>query len=272
MSKVIFPTYYKDFHCIAGLCRHTCCRDWEIDIDKASLERFAGFPDITSKISDGSYVLDPDGRCPFLMEDGLCYQIKTYGEDFICDICKEHPRYYFTRNNITYGGISLACEEAARLILTSKIPFELEGGEAVSDVIRAFNGDPCKVKDKIDKLSSDITSSLMRSKIFAGMEILDETWETYLNKIGEMRPTREQENAILEENETFFANFITYMLYRYEAYMRFAAEASLLLADLMLAGMDAFEAARMFSSEVEYSDINIEEAKSLFGQEVRYGN
>ena len=31
--KEIFPSYYPEFRCIAGACRHSCCIGWEIDID-----------------------------------------------------------------------------------------------------------------------------------------------------------------------------------------------------------------------------------------------
>ena len=79
-------------------------------------------------------------------------------------------------------------------------------------------------------------------------------------------------NAILEEYSELMGNFIVYMLYRYNGYPRLACETALLLADLILAGIEPLEAARMFSSEVEYSDINIEVAKSLFGQGDMYGN
>lgn len=34
MSLTIFPTFFPDFRCKAGACRHTCCQTWEIDIDE----------------------------------------------------------------------------------------------------------------------------------------------------------------------------------------------------------------------------------------------
>ena len=42
--KLIAPDYYKDFKCIAGNCRHSCCIGWEIDIDPDSLRRFQSVP------------------------------------------------------------------------------------------------------------------------------------------------------------------------------------------------------------------------------------
>lgn len=37
--KYKVPSYYKDFKCIAGSCKHTCCEGWEIDVDEASVRQ-----------------------------------------------------------------------------------------------------------------------------------------------------------------------------------------------------------------------------------------
>ena len=38
--KVIMPSYYPNFACIAGACRHSCCVGWEIDIDEDRLTEY----------------------------------------------------------------------------------------------------------------------------------------------------------------------------------------------------------------------------------------
>mgnify|MGYP006874698003 CR=1 FL=1 len=35
----VYPDYYKEFKCIAGECRHSCCIGWEIDIDEETYKR-----------------------------------------------------------------------------------------------------------------------------------------------------------------------------------------------------------------------------------------
>ena len=32
--KVACPTYFKKFSCIGGKCENTCCKAWDIEIDK----------------------------------------------------------------------------------------------------------------------------------------------------------------------------------------------------------------------------------------------
>ena len=65
----------------------------------------------------------------------------------------------------------------------------------------------------------------------------------------------------------FSPYFAAYLLYRYKGAGRFASEACYLLAGLLVKGCRMQEVARVFSCEVEYSDINIDEALETFGQE-----
>ena len=63
-------------------------------------------------------------RCPFLNSENLCDIICEMGEGALCDICREHPRHYTTLGDTVYGGVGLACEAAAELILVDSFPHE----------------------------------------------------------------------------------------------------------------------------------------------------
>lgn len=124
------PEYYRKFACTARKCSDNCCIGWEIDIDDntaAYYEKITGnFGDkLRRKISDTapkSFVLGENERCPFLNEENLCEIILTLGEDKLCNICTEHPRYYEWFGNVKEGGIGLCCEEAARIIISADNP------------------------------------------------------------------------------------------------------------------------------------------------------
>ena len=83
----IYPDYYKEFKCIAGACRHTCCAHWEIDIDEESLARYKrdGIPYISEEGDDPHFELKED-RCPFLNHEHLSDLILEHGEDYLCQI------------------------------------------------------------------------------------------------------------------------------------------------------------------------------------------
>lgn len=124
------PEYYKKFTCIADKCSDNCCIGWEIDIDSETADYYNSLTDdfgtkLRSNISDTnpkSFILGENERCPFLNDRNLCEIILTLGEDKLCNICTEHPRYYEWFGSIKEGGIGLCCEEAARIIISADNP------------------------------------------------------------------------------------------------------------------------------------------------------
>ncbi len=118
------PEYYRSFRCIADKCRDSCCIGWEIDIDSDTAGYYAGVGGefgerLRDSISGGSFVLTGSERCPFLNDRGLCDIFIELGEENLCQICTDHPRYYEWFSGVKEGGVGMCCEEAARLILLS---------------------------------------------------------------------------------------------------------------------------------------------------------
>ena len=64
------------------------------------------------------FVLTPDERCPFLNRNGLCDLITELGEDSLCHICADHPRFRNVLPDRVELGLGLCCEAAARLVLS----------------------------------------------------------------------------------------------------------------------------------------------------------
>ncbi len=125
--KTYAPDYYPFFRCIAERCRHSCCIGWEIDIDPDTLARYRAVggklgeclkANIEENEEYACFRLGEDERCLFLNEKGLCELIIGLGEDALCEICAEHPRFRSYFDSRTEVGLGLCCEEAARLILT----------------------------------------------------------------------------------------------------------------------------------------------------------
>lgn len=131
--KFIRPQYLRDFRCLADRCGDTCCAGWEICIDPESYKKYQSTPGtigerLRSSILCGEagaeFVLRPGKRCPFLNERNLCELILELGEDSLCEICREHPRFYLNVGGEILTGLGLCCEEAARLILTRDLRLE----------------------------------------------------------------------------------------------------------------------------------------------------
>ena len=79
------------------------------------------------RVQDGvaSFCLDESDRCPFLNGDNFCDIIVTLGEDALCEICSLHPRFRNFYSNREEIGLGLSCEAAARLILSDTGEFSL---------------------------------------------------------------------------------------------------------------------------------------------------
>lgn len=144
--KELRPSYYKEFRCIGGACTDTCCAGWEIDVDDVTYDKYQKLPlplreHICSQIGEEGeshfFRLREGRRCPFLNQDNWCDIFIQAGEDHLCDICREHPRFYNWIGSYTEVGLGLCCEEAQRLILGSAEPavFEETGEEIESEDI-----------------------------------------------------------------------------------------------------------------------------------------
>ncbi|MBE6852578.1 MAG: hypothetical protein E7505_03795 [Ruminococcus sp.] len=128
------PEYCRDFRCTAEKCKDNCCIGWEIDIDEKSYEFYMNTEGefgkkLRENISGNTpavFKLCDDERCPFLNNKNLCEIFINLGEDKLCDICTEHPRYYEWFSQIKEGGIGLGCEESARIILSQDKRFSYD--------------------------------------------------------------------------------------------------------------------------------------------------
>ena len=129
--KIYAPDSYPRFRCIADRCRHTCCVGWEIDIDPGTLAQYQRTGGETGQKLRESIALSPEPhfilsageRCPFLTDRNLC-ELILQGLP-LCQICADHPRFRNYWSDRVEMGLGLACEEAARIILTSPGPLRL---------------------------------------------------------------------------------------------------------------------------------------------------
>lgn len=151
--KLYAPSYYKKFKCIADKCSHSCCIGWEIDVDPETQEKYdaltGGYGEKIKEsieISDTPHFkLQKNDRCPHLNKQGLCNIITNLGEEYLCEICREHPRFYnFTPQGCEVG-LGMACEEAARIILNSDFCGLEEIGNTEGEIDKAlFNSLPLR--------------------------------------------------------------------------------------------------------------------------------
>ena len=129
-------SFYKEFHCIGGICEDSCCENWEIDLDEASLKRymkekgeFGKRLKENTKVKEKQFILNGT-RCPFLNADNLCDIFIEMGEECLCETCTNFPRHVEEFDDLKEVSLTMSCPEASRIMLSKKekITFECSDG------------------------------------------------------------------------------------------------------------------------------------------------
>lgn len=296
--KVFAPDYYKDFKCTAELCKHSCCIGWEIDIDDETFEYYKNInSDFGKRIreniveNDGCncFKLNKNERCPFLNENNLCNIILELGEDSLCQICTDHPRFRNFYSDRVEIGLGLCCEEAARIILTNNknvnlIEIDNDNDDIICDETDFFN-----LRNKIFNYFSDENVSLLEKmaikketilsksilKNYLTLEILDKSWNTLLQELIDNYDDI-QDIVIPQQFENSFEQLLLYFTYRHftllldgtteESVLNFIRTSVSIIYSLCQLHISKYndlniehiiEYSRMYSSEIEYSEENL---------------
>ena len=133
------PEYYEKFSCIASRCKDSCCAGWEIDIDEDS---YAYYNSVEGKfgkrLKESMYEADPDDdgggyrfklkgkkRCAMLNDHNLCDLYTALGEEALCEVCTEYPRFSLIYGDVEQKALSLSCEEVGRILFERTEPEKL---------------------------------------------------------------------------------------------------------------------------------------------------
>ena len=291
--KLRAPKYYTEFACIADRCKHSCCIGWEIDIDADTAEKYRQMTGdyaaaVRESIEPGEplhFRLGEGERCPHLDERGLCRIIKACGEDALCEICREHPRFYHDTCRGREVGLGMACEEACRLILSSPDYAEFVSvGEASVEEPPEF--DAVAHREELYRLLGDkrISYAERREKIaelwkVSPGDLSDEAARELLSELEYLHPERRElflrySSACADPEDTAeLERALAYFIYRHASCARSAEEfregvGFALFCERLLASIagpeNLAECVRIISEELEYSEENTESIRFEF--------
>ena len=304
--KIYTPDYYKDFKCIADKCKHNCCIGWEIDIDDDTYTKYKTvggdfgeklFRNIATEDTP-HFVLTQHERCPFLNNDNLCDIIINLGEDNLCQICNDHPRFRNFFDNREEIGIGLCCEAAAQIIINKKSKTEFivlkDGKESCNaeeisffkereNVYTILQNRDLTVNERINNLVEKYKIKLPNfsfaqwASFLKGLERLDTKWDIYIEKLADLKES-DFKMYLCDDWETAREQLLIYFVYRHMAdgfydgtiYERlaFAVLSDKLILSICSANKitdlnGLAEIARAYSSEIEYSEDNLEQIINL---------
>ena len=272
------PIFFDSFKCIASACSDTCCKGWEIDVDADTLELYNSLEGASGEFVKNRLIHHSDGvklclegeRCRFLREDNLCEMIIRLGEESLCDICREHPRFYSEGDAICEVGVGLCCPEATRLWLSSPSEFVFEDDGYVLNeeekdslsrqmgVIEYLaNGEGTLGERLYALLGGGENSGEAYGKLRALYSTLEALDENFCGCFSECVP-----NAF----DARYNRLAVYFIFRYwfllgeKLCIKFAA-ASLVMTAAM--GRELEASAKDYSKEVEYDRDNLERIYEL---------
>lgn len=301
----VYPDYYPAFRCIAGDCRHSCCIGWEIDIDADTLARYDSLSgafgqrlrdNIDRDGESPCFRLGADARCPFLNEQGLCDVILTLGQDALCGICADHPRFRNFLPGRTEIGLGLCCEAAGALTLGQRQPMKLVcDGAAESEtppVIALRDRALALVQDGKYPMAARLEQVLdlcggapderdlgFWADFLLSLERLEPEWGELLTLLRDSWRTADLAgfDAYMADRQGEYCRFAEYLIYRHltaaagqldaAARAGFAALGYRILHTLGallwqrqggFTFADQVELARRFSAELEYSEDNLD--------------
>ena len=298
--EIFAPQYYKKFVCRADKCQHSCCKGWEIDIDEATFNKYDALNDefgerIKKSVTTGDgtrcFALIDD-KCPFLNARGLCDIITNLGEDYLCQICADHPRFRNFLSNRTEVGIGLACEEASAIVLSSddnslvKIDGEDDGEDLTEweqyllnkrELLFRLAKSNQKFEQKAQAILDEVGAKLPElsterwKRFYLSLERLEKRWTSVLEKLELISAVR---------NEEVYSRVLTYMFFRHildaedendlKSRVAFCIHATTFISavadTLETLGEENpdCESARLYSAEIEYSDDNLYRLIDLF--------
>ncbi len=297
----IVPNYYAQFQCIAGACRHNCCIGWEIDIDEDTAEFYQDCSgpmakrlqtDIDFSGEPPHFILGKNERCPFLNKENLCDIIIEMGEDHICQICTDHPRFHNELPGRMESGLGLCCEEAARMVLSQQEPvtYRISGDPSADDVddeiityrdeiLAILQRRDTPIEKRIEVLQLSVQIDVVQWIPFLqDLEILDAAWTRRLTELDQHWQQIDWDGFAIHmaDRSSEYEQLLVYLIYRHMANAPSLDDADARTAFAVLgyrlvyalgAAMftlrgeftfgDQVELVRLFSSEIEYCEENL---------------
>ncbi len=290
--NLLAPKYYLDFSCIADQCKHSCCIGWEIDVDEKTTKKYSSLEgEYSEKIRNSIEIEDTphfklaeNERCPHLNEKGLCRIILNCGEDCLCDICREHPRFYNFTNAGKEVGVGMSCEAACNLILSSdnfdefvvlsgdETPIETTEFDATEErnkIYQILRKDDFTLSEKTQLISDYYDICIDDKKIRKTLENLEFLDISHKELFCKFTTSDANDKPIENELTRAFAYFVYRHCSEASDYEEFFLSLNLALVCTRLISSLATkenieEIARIVSEEIEYSEENIEAIKNSF--------
>jgi len=168
------PSSFSDFSCLGADCEDTCCRNWEVKLDrqhfdllnkvmskdqheKSMFEQYIHLNE-NSITSDHDYAfirMGVNGYCAMLDGKGLCSIHAKHGVDVLGDVCTMFPRVISRCGDTIELSGALSCPEVVRNSINDSSPLKLKRFKT-SELPRSKN---YPIQRELSTLGDDFYSS-----------------------------------------------------------------------------------------------------------------
>lgn len=278
---------YTSFRCLAQDCPDSCCVGWDVVIDDDTAALYASMRGALGEMlrahltvdADGDRIFrTQDGHCPFLCVDGLCKIQREAGEQALAVTCARFPRIVQEYVDFTEHCLSLSCPQAAKILLKAghlRVPVPQTADEELADLLALRMGWIALMQDRTLPFAHRLCICLREAAEVSGYTASDNGLTSpaelfaFLGTLDLMNDAFRVLTALPQKtphaDDRLFENLAVYYLYRY--LLQAVADGDVLLrVQIMCAAVtfaafaaaDPFDAARLFSKEVEHSYENME--------------
>lgn len=192
------PSYFHDFSCLGDKCEDTCCRNWEVKLDRnhydllkiemskdnhenSMFEQYIHLND-KSITSDHDYAfirMGVNNYCAMLDDKGLCSIHANHGVSALGNVCTMFPRVISRCGPKVELSGALSCPEVVRKCINDLKPLKLKRFKP-SELPRSKN---YPIQRELSDLEDDFYSKyfyIVREKLMAIMADEDHILETRL--------------------------------------------------------------------------------------------
>jgi lysine-N-methylase len=169
--NVVEPIFATEFKCVGSACRDHCCKEWEITLDKPTVNQYlkssvieirniaVNSIEITKKSHDkwAKMKLNDSKTCSFMDSDKLCKIHSTLGSTALSHTCSTYPRTSNSFKAEVNNTLMLSCPEAARLLLSSSEAMLLDNKVIIQN---KYNN--CRAIGQWDKLLNVMSMHLIK--------------------------------------------------------------------------------------------------------------
>src|SRR5579884_4117909 len=136
MTTILRTQSVSRFTCLGDRCEDTCCQNWSMQVDDATLALYRKeapeLLDVVEPSPDAPAIMRKNPNTGFCvrLEGGLCGIHKQYGAKFLGDACYFYPRVTRRLGEQVVQTATLSCPEIARLTLLQDHGCELVPADA----------------------------------------------------------------------------------------------------------------------------------------------